>query len=75
MSDKLLDQIFNLKFTSKQMVRQSVRSEKEEKEEKLKVRGSERERESAWRGWRASARIGALCVVGARRPPLTGVRG
>jgi hypothetical protein len=38
MSDKLLDQIFNLKFTSKQMVRQSVRAEKEEKEEKLKVR-------------------------------------
>ena len=39
MSDKLLDQIFNLKFTSKQMVRQSIRAEKDEKEEKLKVRG------------------------------------
>ena len=37
MSDKLLDQIFNLKFTSKQMVRQSIRAEKDEKEEKLKV--------------------------------------
>ncbi|KAK9808977.1 hypothetical protein WJX72_007338 [[Myrmecia] bisecta] len=36
--DKLLDQIFNLKFTSKQLVRQSKKSEKEEKMEKLKVK-------------------------------------
>lgn len=36
--DKLLDQIFNLKFTSKQLVRQSRKSEKEEKSEKLKIK-------------------------------------
>lgn len=36
--DKLLDQIFNLKFTSKQLVRQSRKAEKEEKSEKLKVK-------------------------------------
>ena len=38
MGDKLLDQIFNLKFTSKQLAKQSVRAEKDEKAEKLKVR-------------------------------------
>lgn len=38
MGDKLLDQIFNLKFTSKQLAKQSVRAEKDEKTEKLKVR-------------------------------------
>ncbi len=38
MSDKLLDQIFNLKFTSKQLTRQSIKSEKDEKSEKLKVK-------------------------------------
>ena len=37
MGDKLLDQIFNLKFTSKQLAKQSVRAEKDEKAEKLKV--------------------------------------
>ena len=36
--DKLMDQIFNLKFTSKQLVRQSKKCEKEEKSEKLKVK-------------------------------------
>ena len=36
--DKLLDQIFNLKFTSKQLVRQSHKCGKEEKSEKLKVK-------------------------------------
>ncbi|KAK9790530.1 hypothetical protein WJX73_000707 [Symbiochloris irregularis] len=36
--DKLLDQIFNLKFTSKQLVRQSRKAEKEEKSEKLKIK-------------------------------------
>jgi hypothetical protein len=35
--DKLLDQIFNLKFTSKQLVKSSSKCEKEEKAEKLKV--------------------------------------
>jgi len=35
--DKLLDQIFNLKFTSKQLVKSSSKCEKEEKSEKLKV--------------------------------------
>jgi hypothetical protein len=35
---KLLDQIFNLKFTSKQLVRTSRKCEKEEKEEKNKAR-------------------------------------
>ena len=34
---RLLDQIFNLRFTSKQLVKQSARAEKEEKAEKLKV--------------------------------------
>eukprot|EP00884_Botryococcus_braunii_P022534 jgi/Botrbrau1/8965/Bobra.0148s0077.1 len=38
MGDKLLDQIFNLKFTSKQLVKQSHKCEKEEKAEKLKVK-------------------------------------
>ena len=39
MSDrKLMDQIFNLKFTSKQLVRGSKRAEKDEKLEKLKVK-------------------------------------
>ena len=36
--DKLLDQIFNLKFTSKTLVRQSHKCAKEEKAEKLKVK-------------------------------------
>lgn len=35
--DKLLDQIFNLKFTSKQLVKSSNKCEREEKGEKLKV--------------------------------------
>ena len=34
---KLLDQIFNLKFTAKQLVRNAAKAEKEEKSEKLKV--------------------------------------
>ena len=38
MSDKLLDQIFNLKFTSKQLNKQSQKSAKEEKAERLKVK-------------------------------------
>ena len=39
MSDrKLMEQIFNLKFTSKQLVRGSKRAEKDEKSEKLKVK-------------------------------------
>ena len=37
--DRLLDQVFNLKMTSKQLAKMSVRAEKEEKAEKLKVRG------------------------------------
>ena len=36
--DKLLEQIFQLKFTSKTLVRQAKKCEKEEKEEKLKVK-------------------------------------
>uniref|UniRef100_A0A061R0J8 Charged multivesicular body protein 1 n=3 Tax=Tetraselmis sp. GSL018 TaxID=582737 RepID=A0A061R0J8_9CHLO len=36
--DKLLDQIFNLKFTAKQLVRQAAKCEKEEKAERLKVK-------------------------------------
>lgn len=35
---KLMDQIFNLKFTSKQLVRQAARCEKEEKAERLKIK-------------------------------------
>lgn len=38
MGDKLLDQIFNLKFTSKQLNKQSQKSAKEEKAERLKVK-------------------------------------
>lgn len=38
MGDKLLDQIFNLKFTSKQLNKQSQKSAKEEKSERLKVK-------------------------------------
>lgn len=37
-NDKLLDQIFNLKFTSKQLVRAAKKCEKEEKDEKLKIK-------------------------------------
>eukprot|EP00898_Chlorokybus_atmophyticus_P004932 jgi/Chlat1/543/Chrsp103S08600 len=37
-NDKLLDQIFNLRFTSKTLVRQSKKSAKEETAEKLKVK-------------------------------------
>lgn len=37
-NDRLMEQIFNLKFTSKQLGRQAVKSEKEEKSEKLKVK-------------------------------------
>lgn len=36
--DKLLDQIFNLKFTAKQLTKQSAKCEKEEKSERLKVK-------------------------------------
>lgn len=32
------DQIFNLKFTSKQLVRQAAKCEKEEKSERLKIK-------------------------------------
>ena len=35
---RMMDQIFNLKFTSKQLVRQSAKCEREEKEERLKAR-------------------------------------
>ncbi|GLI69280.1 hypothetical protein VaNZ11_013857 [Volvox africanus] len=36
--DKLLDQIFNLKFTAKQLARSAIKAEKEEKAEKLKIK-------------------------------------
>lgn len=36
--DKLLDQIFNLKFTAKQLARTAAKCEKEEKQLKAKVR-------------------------------------
>lgn len=36
--DKILDQIFNLKFTAKQLSRSAVKCEKEEKEEKAKIK-------------------------------------
>ena len=35
---RMMDQIFNLKFTAKQLVRTSKKCEKEEKEEKSKAR-------------------------------------
>eukprot|EP00877_Chromochloris_zofingiensis_P009351 jgi/Chrzof1/466/Cz01g16250.t1 len=38
MGDKLLEQIFNLKFTAKQLNRSSIKCEKDEKAEKLKVK-------------------------------------
>lgn len=38
MSDKLLEQVFNLKFTAKQLNRSAVKAEKDEKAERLKVR-------------------------------------
>jgi hypothetical protein len=37
-NDKLLDQIFNLKFTAKQLARASRKCESEEKSEKLKIK-------------------------------------
>lgn len=36
--DKLLEQIFNLKFTAKQLNRSAIKCEKEEKAERLKVK-------------------------------------
>lgn len=36
--DQLLDQIFNLKFTAKQLARTAAKCEKEEKQLKAKVR-------------------------------------
>lgn len=36
-NDKMLDQIFNLKFTAKQLTRQAAKCEKEEKAEKAKA--------------------------------------
>lgn len=36
--DKILDQIFNLKFTAKQLSRSAIKCEKEEKAERLKVK-------------------------------------
>lgn len=81
MSDKLLDQIFNLKFTSKQMVRQSIRAEKDEKEEKLKVRASgaarERRERVAFAGrvsvWVSICRVrqGGMWLA----PPMAGEEG
>lgn len=44
---RLLDQIFNLRFTSKQLVKTSKKCEKEEKEEKAKVGVSQPERASS----------------------------
>ena len=38
MGDKLLEQIFNLKFTAKQLQRSAVKCEKDEKAERLKVK-------------------------------------
>lgn len=38
MSSKLFDQIFNLKFTAKQLQRQSIKCEKDEKAEKMKAK-------------------------------------
>jgi charged multivesicular body protein 1 len=38
MGDKLLDQIFNLKFTAKQLNKQSQKSTKDEKVERIKVK-------------------------------------
>jgi len=38
MNDKLMDQIFNLKFTAKQLNRAATKCEKEEKSEKLKIK-------------------------------------
>ena len=38
MGDKLLEQIFNLKFTAKQLNRSAVKCEKDEKAERLKVK-------------------------------------
>lgn len=37
-NDRLLDQIFQLKFTAKQLERQAKKCEKDEKSEKLKVK-------------------------------------
>lgn len=38
MSDKLLEQVFNLKFTAKQLNRSAAKCEKDEKAERLKVK-------------------------------------
>jgi len=38
MGDKLLEQIFNLKFTAKQLNRSAIKCEKDEKSERLKVK-------------------------------------
>ena len=46
--NRMLDQIFNLKFTSKQLVRASKKCEQEEKEEKNKARGTHERGRGAW---------------------------
>ena len=45
---RMMEQIFNLKFTSKQLVRQSVKCEREEKEEKLKARAGHLQAPGLW---------------------------
>jgi hypothetical protein len=58
---KMMDQIFNLKFTSKQLVRTSRKCEKEEKEEKNKARAAR-----TGRSGRAGAR--SCCALHAWAP-------
>lgn len=54
---QLLDQIFNLKFTSKQLVRAAKKCEKEEKDEKLKIK------KAIEKGARAKRRLLLSCVI------------
>lgn len=67
---QLLDQIFNLKFTSKQLVRAARKCEKEEKDEKLKIKKAIEK--GAWVG---AGQGGVFLVAGhSRHAALGGCR-
>lgn len=52
MGEKLLEQVFNLKFMAKQLNRSAIKCEKDEKAERLKV---------GWVGWPGRAK-GGVCL-------------
>ena len=67
-----MDQIFNLKFTSKQLVRASRKCEKEEKDEKLKIKKAIEK--GGWVGGRVGAAPDRWCWAGCRQGPAQASR-